>query len=96
VYLRLIATRITPGKRHGEEQTDEVRCLPSALVYAWPRGAFKAHCTRVALYGVVGTGLLWNVSTLCAVVPPPGLYGVVGTGWLWDVSTLCAVVGHSP
>jgi hypothetical protein len=29
---------------------------------------------------VVGTGLLWDVSTRCAVVPPPGLYGVVGTG----------------
>ena len=44
------------------------------------------------IYGVVGTGLLWGVSTLCAVVPPPaGLYGVVGTGLLWDVSTLCAV-----
>jgi hypothetical protein len=36
---------------------------------------------------------LWGVSTLCAVVPPPGLYGVVGTGLLWGVSTLCAVVG---
>jgi hypothetical protein len=24
--------------------------------------------------------LLWDVSTLCAVVPPPGLVGVVGTG----------------
>jgi hypothetical protein len=35
----------------------------------------------------VGTGLLWDVSTRCAVVPPPGLYGVVGTGLLWDVST---------
>jgi hypothetical protein len=43
-------------------------------------------------YGVVGTGVLWDVSTLCAVVPPPGLNGVVGTGVLWDVSTLCAVV----
>jgi hypothetical protein len=32
------------------------------------------------LYGVVGTGVLWHVSTLCAVVPPAGLYGVVGTG----------------
>jgi hypothetical protein len=32
------------------------------------------------------------VSTLCAVVPPPGPYGVVGTGVLWDVSTWCAVV----
>jgi hypothetical protein len=42
--------------------------------------------------GVVGTGLLWDVSTLCAGVPPPGLYGVVGTGLLWDVSTLCAGV----
>jgi hypothetical protein len=40
---------------------------------------------------VVGTGVLWDVSTLCAVAPPPGLYGVVGTGVLWDVSTLCAV-----
>jgi hypothetical protein len=29
---------------------------------------------------VVGTGLLWDVSALCDVVPPPGLYGVVGTG----------------
>jgi hypothetical protein len=37
-------------------------------------------------------GLLWDVSTLWAVVPPPGLYGVVGTGVLWDVSTLWAVV----
>jgi hypothetical protein len=37
------------------------------------------------------TGLLWDVSTLCALAPPPGLYGVVGTGLLWDVSTLCAV-----
>jgi hypothetical protein len=27
----------------------------------------------------VGTGLLWDVSTLCAGVPPAGLYGVVGT-----------------
>ena len=36
--------------------------------------------------------MLWDVSTLCAVEPPPGLYGVVGTGVLWDVSTLCAVV----
>jgi hypothetical protein len=36
--------------------------------------------------------VLWDVSTLCAVVLPPGLYGVVGTGVLWDVSTLCAVV----
>jgi hypothetical protein len=44
------------------------------------------------LYGVVGTGLLWDVSTLCAVVPPAGLYGVMGTGVLWDVSTLCAKV----
>jgi hypothetical protein len=25
--------------------------------------------------GVVGTGLLWDVSTLCALVPPAGLYG---------------------
>jgi hypothetical protein len=41
---------------------------------------------------VVGTGVLWDVSKLCAVAPPPGLYGVVGTGVLWDVSTLCAVV----
>jgi hypothetical protein len=24
---------------------------------------------------VVGTGLLWDVSTLCALVPPPGLDG---------------------
>jgi hypothetical protein len=30
-----------------------------------------------------------DVSTPCAVVPPPGLCGVVGTGVLWDVSTLC-------
>jgi hypothetical protein len=44
------------------------------------------------LHGVVGTGLLCDVSTLCAVVPPAGLYGVVGTGLLCDVSTLCAVV----
>jgi hypothetical protein len=44
------------------------------------------------LYGVVGTGVLWDVSTLCGVEPPPGLHGVVGTGLLWDVSTLCAVV----
>jgi hypothetical protein len=36
--------------------------------------------------------VLWDVSTLGTVVPPPGLYGVVGTGVLWDVSTLCAVV----
>jgi hypothetical protein len=36
--------------------------------------------------------VLWDVSALCAVVPPPGLYGVVGTGVLWDVSKLCAVV----
>jgi hypothetical protein len=35
-------------------------------------------------------GVLWDVSTLCALVPPPKLYGVVGTGVLWDVSTLCA------
>jgi hypothetical protein len=35
---------------------------------------------------------LWDVSTLCAVVPPPGLYGVVGTGLLRDVSTLRAAV----
>jgi hypothetical protein len=35
--------------------------------------------------------LLGDVSTLCAVLPPPGLYGVVGTGLLWDVSTRCAV-----
>jgi hypothetical protein len=42
--------------------------------------------------GVVGTGVLGDVSTLRAVVPPAGLYGVVGTGVLWDVSTLCAVV----
>jgi hypothetical protein len=42
--------------------------------------------------GVVGTGLLCDVSTLCVLVPPPGLYGVVGTGLLWDVSTPCAVV----
>jgi hypothetical protein len=41
---------------------------------------------------VVGTGVLWGVSPLCAVVPPPGLYGVVGTGVLWGVSPLCAVV----
>jgi hypothetical protein len=40
----------------------------------------------------VGTGVLWGVSTLCAVVPPAGLYGVAGTGLLWDVSTLCALV----
>jgi hypothetical protein len=38
---------------------------------------------------VVGTGVLWDVSTRCAVVPPRGLYGVVGTGVLWDVSTRC-------
>ena len=42
--------------------------------------------------GVVGTGLLGDVSILCAVVPPPGRYGVVGTGLLWDVSTLCVGV----
>jgi hypothetical protein len=34
---------------------------------------------------------MWDVSTLCAVVPPAGLNGVVGTGLLWDVSTLCAL-----
>jgi hypothetical protein len=34
--------------------------------------------------------VLWDVSTPCAVVPPPGLYGMVGTGLLWGVSTLCA------
>jgi hypothetical protein len=44
------------------------------------------------LVWVVGTGLLCDVSTRCAVIPPPGLYGVVGTGVLRDVSTLCAVV----
>jgi hypothetical protein len=52
----------------------------------------RAQAPPPGLYGVVGTGVLWDVSTLCAVVPPPGLYGVVGTGVLWDVSTLCAVV----
>jgi hypothetical protein len=26
--------------------------------------------------------VLWDVSKLCAVAPPPGLYGVVGTGVL--------------
>jgi hypothetical protein len=41
---------------------------------------------------MVGSGVLWDVRTLCAVVPPAGLYGVVGTGVLWDVRTLCAVV----
>ena len=41
--------------------------------------------------GVVGTGVLWDVSVLYAVAPPPGLYGVVGTGLLWDVSTLCVL-----
>jgi hypothetical protein len=47
----------------------------------------------VVRYGVVGTtGVLWDVSRLCAVVPPPGRYGVVGTGLLWDVSTLCVGV----
>jgi hypothetical protein len=46
---------------------------------------------RPGLYGVVGTVLLWGVSTLCDVVPPPGLYGVVGTGLWWFVSTLCAL-----
>jgi hypothetical protein len=40
----------------------------------------------------VGTGVLWDVSTLCVGVPPPGRYGVVGTGVLWDVSTLCVGV----
>jgi hypothetical protein len=45
------------------------------------------HCVLyyLLLYGVVGSGLLWDVSTLCALVPPAGLYGVVGTGVLWDV-----------
>ena len=33
-------------------------------------------------YGVVGTGVLWDVSTLCVGVPPAGLYGVVGAGEL--------------
>jgi hypothetical protein len=41
---------------------------------------------------VVGTGLLGDVSTLCAVVPPAELCGVVGTGLLWDVSRPCALV----
>jgi hypothetical protein len=41
---------------------------------------------------VVGTGVLWDVSSLCVVVPPAGVDGVVGTGVLWDVSSLCAVV----
>jgi hypothetical protein len=52
------------------------------------KGLFEGVVVPPAgLDGVVGTGLLWGVSTLCAVVPPSGLYGVV-----CDVSTLCAVV----
>jgi hypothetical protein len=51
----------------------------------------RTRCVEV-LYGVVGTGLLCDVSTLCVLVPPPGLYGVVGTGLLWDVSTLFATL----
>jgi hypothetical protein len=39
----------------------------------------SVHCVLTVpppgLYGVAGTGLLWDVSTLCAVAPPPGLYG---------------------
>jgi hypothetical protein len=47
-----------------------------------------------ARLGLWRADLLWDVSTLCAVVPPAGLYGVVGTGVLWAVSTLCAVAPH--
>jgi hypothetical protein len=52
----------------------------------------SVHCVLEYLLldymGWWSTGLLWDVSTLCAGVPPAGLYGLVGTGLLWDVSTL--------
>jgi hypothetical protein len=54
----------------------------SALSMAPTPGTATRRCGLLApphQYGVVGTGLLRDVSALCAVVPPPGLYGVVGT-----------------
>ena len=50
-------------------------------------------CCSTSSWTIWGGGhrCVWDVSTLCAVVPPPGLYGVVGTGVLWHVSTLCAL-----
>jgi hypothetical protein len=35
---------------------------------------------------VVGTGVLWDVNTLCPVVPPPGLHGVVGPSQVCDTA----------
>jgi hypothetical protein len=52
----------------------------------------SVHCVLqyllLDIYGVVGTGLLWGVSTLCALVPPPGLYG-------WWAPVCCGVSVHS-
>jgi hypothetical protein len=42
----------------------------------------RADGVQLRKRGVVGTGSLQHVSTLCALAPPPGLHGVVGTGVL--------------
>jgi hypothetical protein len=42
-------------------------------------------CCSTSCWSIWGGGhrlVVWDVSTLCAVVPPAGVYGVVGTGWL--------------
>jgi hypothetical protein len=74
-----------------ERYVTQIVMAPPGRIGRW----LRARCAVVPppeLYGVVGTGVLCDVSTMCAVVPPPELYGVVGTGLLCDVSTLCALV----
>jgi hypothetical protein len=74
------------------------RCSASRRATVCPRrpraarGSSAGPATRLRRAPPPAAGSLWDVSTLCAVVPPPGRYGVVGTGVLWGVSTLCVVV----
>jgi hypothetical protein len=50
----------------------------------------RALVPPAGLYGVVGTGLLWDVSTLCAVVPPPWtIWGVVSLSGMWNTYLRC-------
>jgi hypothetical protein len=65
------------SERGGEGDTE--RAFSSLLAHPPPPGTWPAPLREWSSLGVVGTGLLRDVSTLCAVVPPPGLHGVVRT-----------------
>jgi hypothetical protein len=78
VLRRGLAQQVQRARRRAVVPRLQYSAKPSVF-RVLPRREANVCWPPAGLYGVVGTGLLWDVSTLCVVVPPAGLYGVVGT-----------------